>query len=147
MNNRKFEFRVWDVNGKNWIDLSKDYNLFYQSSLPDFLLYGKGGQAYNQIIQQWTGFKDKKGNKIFEGDIVVALRDTGAKIRKGQIYYIYYNRKMAHYGMVIPSHYNWIHDNSYNLYEKGYDTAQMSKPKSTALEVIGNIIESPHLLK
>jgi len=68
--NREIKFRVWDKSKKEFQEVERYKNEFISIALgfyseicvsPDDL-----------VLQQFTNFKDKKGNEIFEGDYVRA---------------------------------------------------------------------------
>ena len=75
-----------------------------------------------ETIGQYTGLKDKNGQKIFEGDIVKAFYFEKEVI--GKIEFIYGTFALTNSG---------ISDNQLFIFEK--------------LEVIGNIYDNPELLK
>jgi uncharacterized phage protein (TIGR01671 family) len=75
MSNR-FKFRVWDKdrNRMYFSDFMTTYeNEFGYSVLECEFDYHacNDGFGKNIVIQQFTGLKDKKGNDIYEGDIVL----------------------------------------------------------------------------
>lgn len=78
-----------------------------------------------ETISQYTGLKDKNGNKIFEGDIVERLW-LGEK----HIYRIYYDNDIA----------SFIGKDIYGLNFTTFDC------DACEFEVIGNIYDNPELL-
>ncbi|MBC2142872.1 hypothetical protein HCA89_11160 [Listeria innocua] len=82
-----------------------------------------------KTIGEYIGLKDKKCNKIFEGDIVINS--------EGQIGYIAYLAQEAGFVVVLKnSDYRLGHRNTNECYEK-----------ATHHKVIGNIHENPELLE
>lgn len=79
-----------------------------------------------ETISQYTGLKDKNGNKIFEGDIVERLW-LGEK----HIYRIYYDNDIA----------SFIGKDIYGLNFTTFDY------DACEFEVIGNIYDNPELLE
>ena len=63
--NREIKFRVWDVDGKEFVG---DMCLHIDGSI--LCDHGTTGYVGEFIIQQYTGLNDKNGKEIYEGDIV-----------------------------------------------------------------------------
>ena len=77
----RFKFRIWDKTKDEWLGASdknsvtfRNFDLCGQTlRMQQLPLDIEDGDKY--IIEQWTGFEDKKGNSIYYGDIV--HYDTG----------------------------------------------------------------------
>ena len=88
-----------------------------------------------ETVGQYTGLKDKNGNKIFEGDILKSESD-------GYIGVVKYNEIIASFvGEINDTTPEFYH---YLLLNKG-DVSKTTQLKETV--VIGNIHDNPELLK
>ena len=120
---REIKFRVWD--GKSLFE--EEFGPFSEYTLSDGVLVKKAGDYNNgegwteptkDILEQYTGLKDKNGVEIYEGDIYTDIEgDTE---------------------VVTYSQGTWSY--SYRLLEFGDNP-------SKEYEVIGNIHENKELLK
>lgn len=109
---REIKFRVWDKISKpnkikTWGQLQAQYNNISQ-------VFNSEGFE----LMQYTGLKDKRGNEIYEGDIIQLDGDNVTQIiwHEGSFRYIYW----------------------------GYMT--LTKCVAEEVEVIGNIYENIELL-
>lgn len=143
MEQRQIEFEVWDTEEKKWV--GKEY-LVDGMWLYKWFLYGyddgekkfpgvcnAGSTKYwrekqsHWVRKQYTGVKDSKGNKIFEGDIV-----------------------RIDFGSNDPSIFEVYFDNG-TFCLKGQknvaDLPDLGDNFVKNVEKIGNIFENPELLK
>lgn len=137
---REIKFRVWNTLLKEYIPndlvrLSPDGSFLFGSfsyTGVEFYKYRDDILNGKNIIEQYTGLKDKNGTEIYEGDIVqYHPRHNGVPYR------VYWANESAKFligrkGVVGQE----LSSVMYNL-----DTGRI------ALEVIGNIHENPELLE
>ena len=88
-----------------------------------------------ETLGQFTGVCDKKGRKIFEGDIV---KGCSKSYKKNYLCEVYFNENMCHYGLTINR-------GSYTKHQT-HDWLELTKTKASKLEVIGNIFDNGGLL-
>ena len=115
---REIKFRVWD-NNKKCFPIDGEIYLFDAIK----------GYRKNLIAEQYTGFKDKNGKEIYEGDVLV-IHHRWSDLSG---YYL-----MVHWGKVRAG---WI-----VAYHKG-DTIRAIDLSHiiNLVEIIGNIHENPEL--
>ncbi len=125
---REIKFRCW--NGNNIVDL---YSTTRFAVLPDLKIDGLFIPFHEEyVLMQYTGFKDKNGKDIFEGDIVRV--DTTKTQHFGGIH-----TKVIEWGQKGGWHPMETHcDNLYSFLHDihGHNVS----------EVIGNKYENPELL-
>jgi uncharacterized phage protein (TIGR01671 family) len=122
---REIKFRAWDIKHKKFIDLNG-----FEVAFKNCLNVGSITQIFEQgklisfnpdeiDLLQFTGLKDKNGKEIYEGDII-------------KWEWVSENIELVEFrdGAFCP--FGWNHNAFQNL---------------NLIEVIGNIYESPNLLK
>lgn len=135
---REIKFRAWDKNAKrmNYFDNPKDGILYCCNGF----IVSNGWDSYKDptfdtrpdkkdVIEQYTGLKDKNGKEIYEGDVLV-IHHRWSDLSG---YYL-----MVHWGKVRAG---WI-----VAYHKG-DTIRTIDLSHiiNLVEIIGNIHENPEL--
>ena len=157
MNNRELKFRIWDKQYCKWLENSSSLHCYsnwticpFTGNLVDYVgpfddehgesftaspandYYWEDGKLIKElryIIQQYTELKDKNGKEIYEGDI------CHAGIVIGPIDFIIGSFSLASNPLIefLPK-----------------DTCVFSldfNPSWIDVEVIGNIMQNPELLK
>ena len=121
-------FRVWDKKLKNFyypnycFSLQVDYKMGIVYYETDFL------KRNNYILQQFIGFKDKKGKEIYEGDIL--------ELKQGKEIW-----EIGDVRFLEGAYYWW---NSYG--EQLRDYIKDKKSNTIDLKIIGNIFQNEELL-
>lgn len=124
---REIKFRVWHKNGRVFTGLPNRRPVFAPSD--------------DMIFSQFTGLKDKYGKEIYEGDIIRVIDTifTPYPITEQtprMILDVIYCEERAAFGCVITHE---IHGDVYELFRFFVSGGEV--------EVIGNIYETPELLK
>lgn len=83
-----------------------------------------------ETVCEYTGFADKYGRKIFEGDVI---RYTNELIGTKEVLYIKYNEFYGSFCRILKS-------------EIGLQYLSIGKGIASSCEVVGNIFDNPELL-
>ena len=123
---REIEFRAWDTENEIMVYDNENDTYGYWDGCQDSDI-GMINHLLNRkeyIFMQYTGLKDKKGVKIFEGDIITVLMVEG------------YEQFVA----------GW--SDEYNGFRfTDNDGTDWNITSQNDIEVIGNIYDNPELLK
>lgn len=138
---REIKFRAWDKKRKEWYGSSNpDGLMWYGFSLFGECTLVEGMPPVNYLenleISQFTGFLDKNGKEIYEGDII-KIHDEYDKIIVVKPPELFECDAFVVYGYKFCSGF-FIE----NYYKVGLDRFYSYKP-----EVIGNIYENPEPLQ
>lgn len=136
---RKIKFRIWDEDGAELINQDDIYWIDFRNDCASVLdKYNYENNCQKEIsinhIMQSTGFNDKNGVEIYEGDII-EYTDKTSTIR-GQIIYGIYDE-------------DWQTD--LGFYIKWYNRKNLRNCfkvwQSRGIKVIGNIYTNSELLE
>jgi uncharacterized phage protein (TIGR01671 family) len=131
MSNRELKFRAWDNLKKEWLK-RKVYHFnphFNEEGIGEFRL---SQHPEGFTIQQYTGLKDRNGNDIYEGDI------CNAGIVIGDVNYSIGGFYLA--SNPLMEYFKGYPDNM-NVLSPDWDYSWID------VEVIGNVMQNPELLK
>ena len=138
---REILFRGKRVNGGEWVYGMTISNGTIKRKAKDIFFevgVNKWVGVHPETLGQYTGFKDKNGNKIFEGDIVHIKGDGfgGAKVG------VDYHRVITfHDGTFCLSLCGCKYDTHTGIYEHNGSLSIEN------WDVIGNVVDTPELMK
>lgn len=168
---REIKFRAWltlsdydnDGNDKNYFGMANTISVHHDGGIGFSLDEGQaifGGDVFERALDngtvyeyeewcywegqcelmQYTGLKDKNGKEIYEGDIVKDIHQVGIGARTSMI------TRESVYEIKIPDIYmGWSPDEFQDIDDLAKYTS--TSHKQYGIEVIGNIYETPGLVK
>lgn len=145
----KLDFRIWNKHNKRFETEYIDLLLSQDGELKEFITnsyepYLSDNDDENNVIQFFTGVKDRNGNKIYDGDILKGKTDD------------YINGFLSPVDFYAGSFHVTITYDLHMIPLSGFDTVWLKNGckgnEETSLwidefEVIGNIYEHANLLK
>ena len=123
---RDLKFRAWDKS-QNYMAYQGNTDL---ETLSSFMFH-----FGEDIVLQSTGFFDKNGNEIFEGDILSDWNDVDGKQVKSFLQVFWCDKEGC-----------WKLDSSFNQ-DKSSGDLLSEELSSFVYEISGNIYENPDLLQ
>jgi uncharacterized phage protein (TIGR01671 family) len=140
---REIKFRAWDKNSGMYevnsigFDNCLEHTVIYGTHMGHLWTGSRGenkmtGSTVDCILMQYTGLKDKNGKEIYEGDILLADNDY---VDEGNLYLeVKWNDKQTGYYLEDAKHGIDCDVDEFEMIDQCY-------------QVIGNIYETPELLK
>lgn len=136
---REFKFRAW--NGYNIL-----YNYLvarpqYADCLSIMTSESFARETYklkDWVVMQFTGLHDKANVEIYEGDIVEGTRKFGWGTDKGDLYVVKWNQQTCSFEL-CPNRVDYI--------QSFQNANDLTFKKSKICAIVGNIYETPNLLK
>jgi len=122
---RDIKFRAWS---NKWDKMIYPDDSFYDINVHTNTAWKDSCDDECIELMQFTGFKDKNGKEIYEGDIFE---------KNGLIQHVHWNRLNASF-YLQPRHLTKNFDDKIGRY--GFDEIELFK-------IIGNIYENPELIK
>ena len=110
-------------------------------------LYDEWYNTYDDkdlIVQQYTGLQDKNGKEIYEGDIVKYSRCHVVSVEERKNVY---SSKLIEDGDFVGEIIFFFPSFCWSYDHKRYDDIENMTGATHRYEVIGNIFETPELLK
>lgn len=137
----KFRGKVFHYgNDCGWV--YGDYHQMYDGSLYNYITVLDADtfstKYYNvepSTIGQYTGFKDKNGKEIYEGDIIGDWTKVDGELTQSKCQ-VYFDEKLGQYMLDCSA-----------KQDLSFGTSLFQELEDFEYEVIGNIYENPELLK
>lgn len=140
MTDRIIKFRAWDKQNKEFVADNVVGNILYE-------IHANKHHDLNDgfVLQEFVGLQDKNGKGIFEGDILKGVFSTERSYKN-------FNNGLVKYAKVRCAFVVEINKGEYNNYEditscKTDGRIDITTLRDHYMEVVGNIFETPELLK
>jgi uncharacterized phage protein (TIGR01671 family) len=128
---RTIKFRIWSKSDKQWIENRDEFGIHY--------INGLFTCDDNYIFQQFIGRTDEKNKEVYEGDIVRYYPLPPFEVSTGIIGEIVFSQ--GSFAIRVTDRFRGAFKR-YNVYFNGDNDGDIDY-----FEVIGNVCESPELLK
>ena len=119
---REISFRAWDYDTNTMIYPDSELETIFIFDNIGLSIYQANGRELSSFeVMEYTGFKDKNGNKIFEGDIIEFINNNGSVTKD----YVMFENGRFTTGLGYNIHYFVMHRDGVkvigNVYhDKGY---------------------------
>lgn len=142
----EIKYRVWDKKEKAWVSpgvialLNNDTLLRFTG---DRWVRNTGWRevsADGHVVQFSTGLFDRNGEEIYEGS-VLRLDATGEYTVEGMVGVFVIEKELSSWGY----EFSWKHISGYEC--PTHIMGDLNDKQLTQVEIIGNILENPELLK
>jgi len=138
---REFKFRAWDAKYKSWMPTEDDAIMIDMTGQTYFQRKDQQSQysfvadQKRFVISQYVGLKDKKGQEIYEGDIILMPQDATMSCLTGE-------SELCKVGMAGGSFGYWLYDR-FESFLGWYGEIEVLDD----VEIIGNIWETPEFVE
>ncbi|PKL79766.1 MAG: hypothetical protein CVV27_01320 [Candidatus Melainabacteria bacterium HGW-Melainabacteria-1] len=137
---RLLKFRAWDPDARAMIDewvFSQDFSYLVPGETVEL---GHLAQVQGYHVMQFTGFYDRSGHEIYEGDVLLSREaDTGLEDELFEMYYELGGFCLVDYPRSRESEGYVCYRNWYNAASRGRDRDQPQP--SCRFDVVGHIHE------
>ncbi len=128
MKPQDFDFRLYVVSAKDYVCDEDKYQILADLKAKSEFMERNALKEPQVEVELFTGFYDKNGTKIYEGDIIAHCVDGGGVEYHSKIEF---NQQRGMFELVCIEH---------------PVISDFSSPLNPSIEVIGNIHENPELL-
>ena len=136
---REIKFRAWDSVVKDWVPMGVNHisdlvRIKATKKKGEFLIDTFDSGSRRLILMQFTGFHDRAGKEIYEGDIIkyhYFYFACGSEVEKEETCSVRWDDSFANFDAI----------------DKEGFAHFLGQASDDGIEVIGNLYETPELLK